>query len=224
MPNAIFQINVLPAIGDRVRIALLHEGVWRPLIWFRVGNDGSIYIGLLTEQPFMAKVLSKEASRVVAIKYDETQDLKELPSSSRISFKASGEIHFGDQKLDGIPLAQLSRTRQLCLFHLAHPSTYTPPKKHLAHDYDVGIAEYPVDEKRPLYGGVIVAPSTAGQISLPSKLSSMIAAASVCASFSGLTRTPDLIVQVLIGHGVEGPWPELPGVVILSKTPPFPKT
>jgi len=39
---------VLPNVGDRVRVAIQYNEVWRPLAWLRVGKDGSIYLGLLT--------------------------------------------------------------------------------------------------------------------------------------------------------------------------------
>ena len=33
------------APGDTIRIVLDHSGAWRPVFWFEVSTDGSIYLG-----------------------------------------------------------------------------------------------------------------------------------------------------------------------------------
>jgi len=37
--------------------------------------------------------------------------------------------------------------------------------------------------------------------------------------FEKLKRTPDLVVQLIVGHGIEGEWPPLPGVLVIEKRP-----
>ena len=50
-------------VGDRVRFAIHCAEAWRLLGWVRVGRDGSIYLGLLTGRPCVAKYVGKPAGR-----------------------------------------------------------------------------------------------------------------------------------------------------------------
>jgi hypothetical protein len=36
-------------------------------------------------------------------------------------------------------------------------------------------------------------------------------------AFRGFRRTPDMALQVAIGHGIEGPWPSLPEIAVLAQ-------
>jgi hypothetical protein len=77
----------LPKIGDRIRLAIQHQGVWRPLLWIRAGKDGSLYVGMLLDSPTSA--LHGGATPVggeVDVRYSEAQPLTPIPSSSRVSF------------------------------------------------------------------------------------------------------------------------------------------
>jgi hypothetical protein len=142
-----------PAIGDRVRVAIRYAHGWRALLWLRAGTDGSIYTGLLLNTPTVARRVSAAPSEGRAtIRYEDAEDIpeSELPSSSRVSFKADGQIHLGNDVLRGRPLIGLVRPMQLCHVRFTHPSRYREPAKKKANDYDVGIAGYPVDEGRPM--------------------------------------------------------------------------
>ena len=96
----------VPNIGDRIRFAISYNGLWRPLGWLRAGRDGSIYLGLLLGSPSVARYVVKKAKKATTIKYDEGKVVSgaAAPKSSRVSFKASGEIHLGDEVLHGIPM------------------------------------------------------------------------------------------------------------------------
>ena len=91
------EIRALPEIGQRIRFAVKHEGLWRPLVWVRAGKDGSIYVALLMGKPTVAKAEEKKAEKVTKVKYTEFEDLNEVPKSSRLSFHPSGEVHIGDK-------------------------------------------------------------------------------------------------------------------------------
>ena len=127
---------VLPNVGDRVRVAIQYNEVWRPLAWLRVGKDGSIYLGLLTGRPSVAHYVGKPGSKTVHIKYEEARELPDVPSSSRVSFKASGEIHLAEKVLRGTPLDSLQKPRQLCLMMFVHPSRYIEPSTKNPKDYE----------------------------------------------------------------------------------------
>jgi hypothetical protein len=212
MQNAM-QIQ-FPHIGDRVRFAIWYADAWRPFGWVRVGKDGSIYLGLLLGHPSVAKTVSLPTAKQVSIKYQDLEGIP-VPKSSRVSFKVSGEIHFGDAVLHGKPLTSLAKARQLCVMNFAHPSRYRAPEKKNPNDFDIAITGYaPVDNK-PMYGALIVAPLN-NSLSLPAKLPNMEAAVTFAIGYRHLTRAPDIVVQVILGHGPKGPWPELPGVAVVA--------
>jgi hypothetical protein len=205
-----------PKVGDRVRFAIRYADAWRPVGWVRVGKDGSIYLGLLIGRPSIAKMVSQPAAKQVKVRYHALQSTT-VPGSSRVSFKVSGEIHLGDAVLSGTALSSVARARQLCLMNFAHPARYRASAKRNPNDLDINVAGYaPVDD-RPMYGALIVAPLNESS-SLPAKLPNMKAAGTFANGFRGLTRAPDMIVQVILGHGPEGPWPEMPGVAVAAKS------
>ena len=203
----------LPKIGDRVRFAIWHANAWRPLGWLRVGKDCSIYFGLLSGTPSVAKETVLPSAKQVQFRYQEFKEVPP-PKSSRVSFKVSGEIHLGDSVRHGAPFSDLNEGRQLCTMIFAHPSRYRPPKKTNRYDFDVNIVGYaPVDD-RPMWGGLFVAPFTDSP-RLGEKPPSMETAVSFAVGYRGLTCAPDLVVQIVFGHGATGPWPALPCVVVL---------
>jgi hypothetical protein len=209
-------------IGNRIRIAIYHVGLWRPIFWMRVARDGDIYLGLLLGRPAVSRFLSKRTeTREVTIKYADAEEQTgdELPSSSRISFHPDGRINIGKRVAYGAPLAELQRPRQLCLMRFAHPARYRPPERRAPNDYDFGIVGYPVDEQKPMYGAVFVEPWPQTGAVPTRKLNNMTVATAVSFGFRGLKRTPDLAVQFVVGHGLSGPWPELPDLVVRSDKP-----
>jgi hypothetical protein len=127
----------LPAIGNRIRLAIQYEYRWRPLIWIRLGRDGSIYAGLLMDRPGLAIEGETSADRGFRVDYRIGQTLggAAVPSSSRVSFKASGEVHLGNRTVQGYALEHLQRPTQLCLVVFTHPSRYREPRASAANDY-----------------------------------------------------------------------------------------
>jgi hypothetical protein len=99
--------------------------------------------------------------------------------------------------------------------NFAHPSRYRAPEKKNPNDFDIGITGYaPVDNK-PMYGTLFVAPLK-NSLSLSAKLPNMEAAVTIAIGYRHLTRAQDIVVQIILGHGPTGPWPELPGVVVFA--------
>jgi hypothetical protein len=207
----------LPQIGQRIRFAIDYEGMWRPLGWIRTGKDGSIYVGTIMGKPLTAEELQKPAHGETTIHYDELRALETPPKSSRLSFHPSGEVHIGDKIVTGlVPLEKLHQPLQLCTFMFAHPRKYRPPANKNDEDFDVGIIGYQVDETCPMYGAIVVAPWI-GQPQLPQKLPRMTHFVGTAIGLRGFTKTPDLLIAILIGHGPAGVWPDEAGVVVLSK-------
>src|SRR5688572_27728081 len=147
-----------PGIGERIRFAIEYGGQWRPLVWMRVGKDGSIYVGLLSGRPTSFKVYAKPAARLIQISRSELAPTP-VPKSSRVSFHPSGEVHVGDRTgwterrwTELAPPLQL----QLCLMVFMHPARYPPRQGRGKNDFDVHVSGYKVDEGRPMYGAAFV--------------------------------------------------------------------
>lgn len=212
----------LPSVGDRIRLSLSYDGAPRPLVWIRVGTDGSVYAGLLLGSPSTA---ISGSSDVVAgkarfdLKEGATLQEGQVPKSSRVSFKASGEIHMSNKIFRGAPLETLVRPRQLALMLFIHPARYRPPAKANANDYDVCAENYPFDQEHPVYGALFVAPWSKDLPISRVPVQSMRFQLDWFFGFSGLTRTPDLMIQVALGHGVRGSWPQLPVVAFREDLP-----
>jgi len=100
--------------------------------------------------------------------------------------------------------------------HFAHPSRYRAPEKRSPNDFDIGIKGYAPIDNKPMYGILIVAPLQ-NSLSLPAKLSNMEAAVSFAIGDRHLTHAPAIVVQIILGHGPTGPWPELPGMGALGR-------
>lgn len=207
----------LPEIGERIRFAIEYGGGWRPLGWLRAGKDGSIYVGLLMGKPTVARAADKAAGRITELKYDELKDLDRVPESSRLSFHPSGEVHVGDKVVRGlVPLRELKKPLQLCMMLFTHPSKYVPPRRKDADDFDLGISGYQVDEERPMYGAIVVTPWRNG-INLPSKLPNMTQFVGTVVGLRGFTNSPDLLIEIILGHGPKGQWPVLPVATVISR-------
>ena len=210
-------IRALPEIGQRVKLAIRYGGAWRPLIWVRAGKDGSVYVGLLTGKPTVAKAAEKAAGKVTRIDYSDLKKLSEVPKSSRLSFKASGELHIGNTVVTGlVPLKDLKRPLHLCNVFFAHPGRYKPLSRKHKDDYDIRIEEYKVDDERPTYATVFVAPLDT-KTNLLVRLSSMTHFVFRTIPFRGFTKTPDLLVGIVLGHGPKRAWPDLPTAAVPSR-------
>jgi hypothetical protein len=210
-----------PRTGQRVRFALWHDDEWRPLLWLRVGSDGSVYLGTLFGRPSQGLRVSKQAAGKKPVSFKDAEGVPftgiDLLKSSRISFKASGEIHFGGDVLDGPSLTGLSDRRQLCLARFPHPTGSPAASTRNANDYDVGIADYPIESDFPLYASVYVSP-WAGVPPKPVAPPRMTVWSNMWFAFEKLKRTQDLVIQVAIGHGIRGVWPKVPGVVVAGNS------
>jgi len=139
---------------------MMYQHFWRPVMWLRIGKDGSIYLGLLQGQPSFGAKGTAVGNGKINVKYKDSKPLKshDLRKGSRVSFKALGEIHMSSRNLKGEPLANLSKPRQLCLALFTHPSRYRPRTPAAVNDFDIELPNYPINESCPLYASIEVAP------------------------------------------------------------------
>ena len=201
-PNALALFSADP--GDRVRLLIKYAGSWRALLWIKVGSDGSIYAAPRITGVASVKKGTKELHGGEAtIKYGEGDPVldPETLRNPKVSFHASGLIRAGGDRLKGPSLKELTGQRMLCQFLLEHPRVREPIDKVRRRDICL---DYPVQENRPLFCGLIVS-------SLESLSPAMFEKATHCSraavQFSGLGEVPDLFVQMALWHGPAGSWP-----------------
>ena len=95
---------------------------------------------------------------------------------------------------------------------IRHPARSQPPRDANANESDY-LLTYPIHEKQPLHGMLYVQPW--GVYVPPPTWRSMDTASMVLSfGFRGLTRTPDFLLRLLLGHGRDGVWPKDPGILV----------
>ncbi len=192
-----------PSPGDRVRIVIYYDGRWRPILWFRVHKDGSIYVA-----PRIKPISNLRKGRMdikgesTSIKYSDGQDI--IPQKgSKVSFHASGEIKSEDELSFRDAIRNLKEQQEYCwvLFH--HPSQYISIDDTEIRDRDVCL-RYPIDEERPLQGRLFVAPLMNAKF-VP--IASAIHQINLMFHITGLDGVPDLCIQLVLSNEVKGVWP-----------------
>jgi hypothetical protein len=148
-----------PGVNDRIRVAVRHEGAWRPIFWLMMKRDGSIYLGhRYTDISVLRKGTKEVRGSSVSIKYEDGQDIitPELRKNSKVSFHASGRIHVAGDRLLRDSLRTITKQQELCRVLFQHPSRYAAISR--IEDRDICL-EYPVSETQPLQGILFVAPA-----------------------------------------------------------------
>lgn len=203
-----------PDPGDRIRLLVSYGGFWRALVWLNVAKDGSIYLGARIENVTEVKRGGTETKDgIVTIRYDEGEpvdDVEALKHNPKLSFHASGLIREGSKSSKGTSLRDLKEQFVLCQILFEHPSKREPIDTIGNRDICM---DYPVDEQRPLLGGLLVAPL--GKHS-PANFAGAFHCSSVGLTYTGLQDIQDLFVQFALWHGPEGNWPPMTYMTYVS--------
>ncbi|MDA2912017.1 hypothetical protein MYX04_13945, partial [Nitrospiraceae bacterium AH_259_D15_M11_P09] len=116
------------APGDRIRVAIRYNRTWRIIFWFKVGNDGSIYMGPRYSEIKRMKTGAKRLEKGrLTIRYEEGQEVTDpryLDMKGKLSFHASGIINSAGSRLLGKPLRSISEQKELCKVLFQHPSGF----------------------------------------------------------------------------------------------------
>jgi len=68
-----------------------------------------------------------------------------------------------------------------------------------------------------MYGGIFVSPWPVDGTMSRIQVKNMMFQSDILLAFRNLGRTPDLALQIAIGHGPEGRWPNLPAIAVLAR-------
>ncbi len=209
-----------PSPGDRVRVVIYYDGRWRPIFWFRMHKDGSIYVApRIKPISSLRKCAMKIKGESTYIKYSDGQDI--IPQKgSKVSFHASGEIKSADELSFRDTIRNMKEQQELCwvLFH--HISQYSPINDTEIRDRDVCL-RYPIDEERPLQARLFVAPITNTKLVT---IASAIHQINLMFHFSSLDGVPNLCLQLVLSNEVKGVWPPSTCLMIVARKERNPQT
>lgn len=196
-----------PDADDRIRILIEYGGSWRPLFWFKVARDGSIYLGpryvdITVLRHGVAQPIEGGEFRVSYDDGTEVTDAK-LIKKAKLSLHASGIINTPIGRFTGFSLRSITSQQLLCLALFKHPSAFAGIATSAVRKRDVCL-RYPVEETRPLWCQLFVGPKDRAQlVTRPSAVFQII----LLFRYEGFSGVPDLLLQLVIGHGGQGPWP-----------------
>jgi hypothetical protein len=189
------------APGDTIRVVLEYSGSLRPVFWFEISADGSIYLGpRLKTVTSMKAGVNHTVKGVQTILFEEGEEIKDANLlNGKISFHSSGTIHSAGKQLFRDSIRSITKQEELCRVLFAHPSTFKTihgsPRKR-----DVCL-RYPYDERRPLQAICFLAPKNASHLV---RIKDAAHQMNMFFPFSGLQGVPDIMLQLILFHASEG--------------------
>lgn len=138
--------------GARSRLLLAYGRTLRPLLWIRVGRDGSVYFG--PGKPYLrysATARRRSSDAALPTGHEPVSDAP-LPADFHLSFHASGIVNSIDQRTYRTALRQPRSPQQLCLIEFEHPR-YLPLVTQRQRDV---VLPFSLDERIPLAANLLV--------------------------------------------------------------------
>ncbi len=195
-----------PNLGDQIRILIEYANGWRPILWFELEKDGSLYLGPrkieITELRHGSHVLNGEQIRVLYSDGTEITD-PEARKKAMFSFHASGVINTPMGRTRRAPLRSLEGQELLCVALFQHPSQFAVVSQDTVRKRDVCL-RYPVDEQSPFWARLFVAPR---ERVVPVIQSSVAYQLTLMFQYSSASEIAALTLQMVLCHGPKGPWP-----------------
>lgn len=195
-----------PGIGDRIRVVIHYGGHWRPIFWFVVERDGSIYLGpRYINVAALRKGSQSSQDGSATIKYADGQTIDDpnLLRVAKISFHASGMIHAAGDRLLRQSLRGLDEQQLLCHVVFQHLQNFATVPTQQIKKRDVCL-RYQIDERRPLQAQFYVAPREKTRLIDVEAANRQM---NLVFEYSGFASVPELSVQLTLSHGPVGPWP-----------------
>jgi hypothetical protein len=192
------------AIGDQVRVGIEYRGGWRPMFWFQLAKDGSLYLGpRFKSVTSVRKGFESTPGPVVTIDFGAGEPMPAplLTDGTKVSFHSSGLITSAGERLWRPPLRHMRKQHRLISILFQHPTAFRVEKPKL----DDVVLSYPVDEGFPLMCSVYIAPLEQEQ---PVVFEDARYQASLIFSLSGFDDGAARIVQVLFYDGRLQDWPD----------------
>ncbi len=198
-----------PDPGDRIRVLIRYEGSWRPIFWFKLAKDGSVYLA-----PRLSRVSELRAGKVavpatdsqVRIQYSsgDSIDDPDVMKKAKLSFHGSGEINMaGIYRARGNVIRSLKEQILLCMMVFRHPGHFGVLDDTKVKDRDVCLS-LPIDKERPLWGQMWVAPHANERIVVHNEEQWQI---NLFFRYVNIDEIHDLKLQLVLVYGAPGEWP-----------------
>lgn len=205
MPSHVETAFYEPSPRDHIRILIEYKGEWKPLFWFSVGKDGSIYLS-----PRNKKIVKRGTSiakeGMVSVDYSEGEVIQNIDSKKnfKTSFHSSGIINSVDNRVYREPLREIKEQQELCTILFQHPDKYESIEMNKLKKRDICL-RFPIEEQNPFMARISVAPSDKTQNII---YEYAIYQVDLVLPFSNLTNCQDITIQISI-HSVvgDGSWP-----------------
>jgi len=198
----------LPNPGDRIRIVVRYQGSWKPIFWFKLAKDGSLYLGpRLTKISELKKAKAQPlGDNQFRMQFSDGEQIydPELMRKAKLSFHASGIVNTPDGRKTGEVIRSLKEQMLLCMAMFRHPSHFDSVDGNQITNRDVCL-NCPIDENRPLWGQIWIAPANK---EYPVILNPINWQLNSIFCYKDLLGVQDLTLQFILAYGAEGPWPQ----------------
>lgn len=200
-------------LGAKHRIVAQYQGTYRPIFWFQVSQDGSIYCApnqsVNTDREIYTGNVKADDSGVLSINMDDikTSGKRIEPSSIesfKTSFHGSGVINTIDGRVFRPSIRKVTLQEELCIAFFAHPTKFQEIS--CARKYDIPL-NFGLDNDYPLVLQVSVSsPLYTVPVNYPSNRNDSI---NMLFRYKGVDEIDKLNLQLSFGMPSIGNWPEL---------------
>lgn len=209
----------MPGYGDQIRVLIEYAGLLRPILWIEFEKDGSLYLG--PRKTTVSEMGHGVAHRIddehVHVSYSDIAEIAgtNLIKKAKLSFHASGIVNAPMGRYIRSPLHALNDQELLCVAVFEHPKQFEPVSVDKVRKRDVCL-RYPVDETRPLWACLYIAPLQKVAPVIHSSATHQITLMFMYPSDS--TKAVHTL-QLALCHGPEGPWPPYTFLVFAASEP-----
>jgi hypothetical protein len=200
-----------------VRIVLDYKGTLRPIFWFAVSKDGSVYLMPRQTRPTLVSRKLKMAKGKFHFTYlDPVGDQiteKSVLKQAKLSFHPSGVINTPAARLERDSSRSMKEQQLICILLFRHPNEYRVIASPEQRKRDVYI-RYPIEDSKPVMGQLYLAPLGAERLV---QVESFAYQVNLFFRYMGLKGIRDLFLQLVLGHGDAAQWPPLSWVLFPTK-------
>lgn len=200
-------------IGIKHRIIVMYQNTYRPIFWFQVSQDGSIYCAPNQSVNKDRKIYCGETktneSGVLSFGFDEIEatgkkiDPNDI-DSFKTSFHGSGVVNALGGRVYRPPIRDASCQEELCIVFFAHPTKFE--EIHTTRKTDIPL-RFLLDDDYPLALQVTISdPSNTVLVNYPYDRNDSI---NMLFQYSGIDKIDKLSVQLSFRVPSKGIWPKL---------------
>jgi len=190
-----------------MRVVIQDGNLWRPLFWFRVTKDCSVYLGPRYKKVNEMRVgeIQPNKEGLMRVGYGDGSSVEDpdILRDAHISFHGSGITHAGGERFQISTLRELARLDLLCFALFQKLDSFQAIQTKQIRKRDVCLA-YPIDQNKPLAAQLYASPIQ--KEFTPIRIGSAEFQINLVFIYQNLDLG-SLVLQLVLFHGLEGPWP-----------------